>query len=224
MKVLLLVAGMNSPSNCETLGDSFAKGIEESGGSVEKVCIRDLSIAHFTMDCYRPDFPHEADVRRVKDLLFSCDGFAIATPIWNFSVPAHLKNLIDVLGAFGLDEATRSKGTLKGKPFFLLFTGGAPESAWIGLMKKTTSHLAQSLQYFGGSFIGLCFEGKCMRGPGKFGLVVHERPASMKTAHDKGVAFAKVVSVFQQTGKAPLQHRIRAKVMRWGEGMLKKFT
>jgi multimeric flavodoxin WrbA len=224
MKIAVLVAGTNDPSNSSALADAFCEGCTAQGATVERVTIRELQLAHFTLDCYRSDYPHEPDLLRVVDLITHCDGFVVATPIWNFSVPAHLKNLIDRLGAFGLDAATRSKGTLKGKPFFLIFSGGAPEAAWIGLMKSTTSHLPQSLQYFGGSYIGHCFEGRCMAGPGKFGFVVNGRPQSITTAKAKGTEFAKVVETFQRTGKPPVKHQVRSKVMRWGENMLKKFT
>ena len=101
----------------------------------------------------------------------NASGLVIATPVWNFGVPAHLKNFIDRMGSFALDE-TRSRGTLNGKPFYIIFTGGAPKPAWTGLMKKTTAFVPEALRYFGATYIGHHFEPKCVKGRGKFGLVV----------------------------------------------------
>jgi multimeric flavodoxin WrbA len=151
------------------------------------------------------------------------DGFVFASPVWNFGVPAHLKNFIDRMGSFALDE-TRSKGTLGGKPFYLIFTGGAPAPAWKTLMQKTTSFVPEALKYFGASYMGHHFEGKCTKGRGKFGLVVDERPDSLEEVRKKGFEFARVVKTFKETGKAPIKQRATAKVMKWGEAVLKKIT
>jgi len=224
MRILVLVAGTNDPSNSNALADAFIQGIQQHGDvQVDKVRLKDLRIDHFTVDHYDPQCSQEEDFCAVQELVESAHGFVIATPVWNFGVPAHLKNLIDRFGSFALDE-TRSKGTLGGKPFYCIFTGGAPLPAWKGMMQKTTSFVPEGLQYFGGSYIGHHFEGKCTVGRGKFGLVVDQRPDSLASVRKKGFNFAKIVSQFERTGKAPAKHRAKAKIMKWGESLLKKVT
>lgn len=224
MNILLLVAGTNEPSNSNALADAFIQGMQQHGSiHCDKVHIKDLRIDHFTLDCYDPQCNQEEDFCRVQKLMEKSHGFVIATPIWNFSVPAHLKNLIDRMGSFALD-ITRSKGTLKGKPFYLILTGGTPVSGWYALMRKTTSHLSESLKYFGASFIGRHYEPKCIRGRGVFGLVVDRRPDSVESLRRQGFDFAKVAAEYMRTGKAPIRHRAKAKVMKWGETILKKIA
>ena len=83
---------------------------------------------------------------RIEQLVQQSDGVVIASPLWNFSVPGHLKNLIDRMGSFCLDSESRSLGMLKGKPFYCILTGGTPIAAWYGLQKKTVSHLPVSIR------------------------------------------------------------------------------
>src|SRR3989338_7922029 len=130
MNILVLVAGTNEPSNSDTLANVFVQGLEQHGDvHVTKIHLKDLSVEHFRIDHYDPAFPNEPDFRRVKELMEDAHGFAIATPIWNFGVPGHLKNLIDRIGSFGLDPL-RNNGTFSGKPFYLIYTGGSPMPAW----------------------------------------------------------------------------------------------
>ena len=224
MNILVLVAGTNQRSNSDTLANAFIQGMQQLGGcQIDKLRLKDLRIEHFTVDCYDPQCTMEEDFCAFQQLMEECHGFVIATPVWNFGVPAHLKNLIDRMGSFALDE-TRSKGMLKGKPFYLIFTGGAPSAAWKGMMKKTTSFVPEGIKYFNASYIGHHFEGKCTVGRGKFGLVVDKRPDSIESVRRQGFEFAKVVSEYEKTGKPPMKHRATAKIMKWGEAVLKKVT
>src|SRR3989338_4220001 len=138
VKILVLVAGTNDPSNCDTLAEAFTEGLRHVPETeINKVFVRDLHIDHFTLDHYREGGPEEEDFRKIRSLVLDADGIVVATPIWNFSVPAHLKNLIDRMGTFALDRETRSDGQLGGKPCCFLFTGGAPVPAWKGLQRFT---------------------------------------------------------------------------------------
>lgn len=225
MNILVLVAGTNEPSNSDTLAHAFIEGLKkQSAANVTKIRIRNLSIDHFRIEHYDQHFPHEPDFLKVKELLERADGFVIATPIWNFGVPAHLKNLIDRIGSFALDPETRSKGMLKGKPFFLIYTGGSPAPGWKVLMRRTTSFMPEGLRYFHTTYCGHYYEPKAMPGRGRFGLVVDKRPESLEEVRRKGFDFGKSVAEYVRTGKAPFYHRTRAKVMKWGENVLKKIS
>src|SRR6185436_17935893 len=122
MKLLILVGGTNTPSNSDMLADWFIDGAASVNGTVtEKIYVRDLHLDQFMLAYYDQQTDQGAGYERLKAAVEGCDGLIIATPIWNFSVPGHLKNLIDRMGAFGLDADTRSLGMLKGKPVYFIF-------------------------------------------------------------------------------------------------------
>jgi len=222
MNIAILVAGTNEPSNSHTLASAFTQGIRQLGEvHITTKRLKDLSIEHFNLDYYEEQCTQEKDFCMIRELIEKSDGVLVATPIWNFSVPAHLKNLIDRMGSFALDE-TRSQGILNGKPFYLIFTGGAPTSAWKGLLKKTTSHIPQAIKYFGGSILGTHFEPRCTEGKGKFGLVVDEHPKSLARMRSEGLEFAKGVKTYAETGKLPVKQEAQKKVYRWGQRVMKK--
>ena len=222
MNILVIVGGTNESSNAEYLADRFIDGLRESGVGVEKIRLREIPLEHFHLDHYHGreagrDFP------RIQQLMQNANGLVISSPVWNFSVPAHLKNFIDHVGSFALDHYTRTKGQLNGLPCYFLFTGGAPTVAWRGLMRFTTMHLPESLRYFGASIAGVHYEGKCMLGPGKFGLVLDQRPSVQDDMRLRGKAFAELVKRFSQTGILPLRLRIKATLYRWGQRLISKF-
>ncbi|HLD63358.1 MAG TPA: NAD(P)H-dependent oxidoreductase [Candidatus Peribacteraceae bacterium] len=224
MTITVLVAGTNDPSNCDTLADAFIEGLKEAGPvTIMKKRLRDLSIDHFTLDCYRSDFQPEEHFRMVQDWIQQSDGLVIASPVWNFGIPAHLKNLIDRMGAFALDAETRTKGTLRGLPFFLVYTGGTAAPAW-ALQRMTTSALPVALSYFKASFYGQHFEPKCVPRRGEFTLVVDQHPERLRKVRQKGHNFAKGVHKFMQTGRPPLSRRLIYKGMKLGEAVLKKIS
>lgn len=212
MKILVLVAGTNTPSNCDFLADTFIEGMKTCPAmNVEKIRVNDLEIEHFRLEHYKPDFAKEPDFAKIEKAMLESDGFVVATPVWNFGVPAHLKNLIDRMGSFGLDTEKRSRGQLKGKPFYLIFTGGAPKAAWKGLMRFTTGFVTAGFEYFDTTHIGTHYEGKCMRN-GEFKLVVDQRPESLKKVKRKGTRFIQIVEQLEKTGRLPAWKRI----YRWG--------
>ena len=176
MKILLIVGGTNSPSNSQTLAEAFVEGMrQQSHIEVDTVRLRETPLEHFHIGFYDPSADEGKELNAIAEQIRIVDGVIIATPVWNFSIPAHLKNLIDRMGAFALDAETRTKGLLNHKPFFFLFSGGAPVPAWKGLMRFTTGHLPEAIRYFGGTVVGKHFEGKCTLGRGKFGLVINMR-------------------------------------------------
>lgn len=216
MRILVLVAGTNEPSNSNVLADAMIEGIRETfpESTIDKVRLKDVEILQFNLSCYGSACPVDG-MTKVQSLLLSADGVIIASPVWNFGVPAHLKNFIDRMGAFALD-ATHSVGTLHGKPFFLIYTAGAPKTAW-PLFRRTLSSVSIAIQYFGGSVLGTFFEGGCTLGRGVFGLVVDKRPERLQAMKEKGAEFAKHVSVFKETGILPLKYRLIKKFVRFSQ-------
>jgi len=216
--ILVIVSGTNIPSNCETLADAFMEGIQERTEQeihCTKICLRDLSIQHFSLENYHTACISHDDFCRVQELMQKSHGIIFATPIWNFSVPAHLKNLIDRIGAFGLDEETHSKGQLKGMPVTFIYTGGASVIAWKVLLHLTTMHLSEAMKYFGATVIGRHFEAKCMEEKGKFGLVVDKRSESLENMRRRGKQFSHIVRRFAKTGRLPRLLQLRHDAFTW---------
>lgn len=205
MKILVLIAGSNVPSNSETLADAFIEGASTTVDcTIEKIALRDLTINPFTIACYDAAFEPEADFRMIQEKIQAADGLVFASPIWNFGVPGHFKNLIDRCGSFGLDRERRMRGMWNDKPFYIIFTGGSPTPAWTGLLRKTMSGVKVALQYFGGAHAGTHFEPKCTPGKGVFGLVVDQRPGSLATVRRHGATFAALVRTYAESGKLPV--------------------
>lgn len=207
-RVVVIVAGMNEPSNSSFLADQLIEGMKKVPGlSFEKIRLKELSLHHFTLADYAEE-SCEPDYLRIKTLIQDASGVIFATPVWNFSVPAHLKNLIDRMGTFGLDSETHSKGQFNGKPFGLIYTGGAPLIAWQALMYLTTLHVAEALKYYGGSVVLRHFEPKSVPGKGKFGLVVDKRPKTLELMQEYGERFGKIAQQYAQDGTLPLSNRL----------------
>lgn len=206
--VAVIVAGTNDVSNANVLADELIEGMKNVPGvTFEKIRLRELSLHHFTLEDYAEE-SCEPDYLRLKTLIQDASGVIFATPVWNFSVPAHLKNLIDRMGAFGLDKETHSRGQFGGKPFGLVYTGGAPMIAWQALMYLTTLHMAEALKYYGGSIVLRHFEPKCVAGKGRFGLVVDKRPATLALMRDYGERFGRIAKRYAETGQLPLTDRL----------------
>ncbi len=206
--ILIVVAGTNEPSNSNVLADNFIEGLKTVAGvTFEKIRLKELQLHHFTLADYAEE-SCEPDYLRLKTLLVDATGVVFATPVWNFSVPSHLKNLIDRMGAFGLDRETHSKGQFKGKPFGMIFTGGAPMIAWKALMYLTTLHLPEAIKYYDGTVILRHFEPRCVPGKGKFGLVVDKRLATLELMKKYGEKFAKAARQYADKGTLPLANRL----------------
>jgi multimeric flavodoxin WrbA len=222
MHILILVAGTNHPSNSEVLARAFIEGIGEFAPTSTTNIIRldKLKIDHFTIAHYDSSTDQGGDFNLIKDEILKADGVVIASPVWNFGVPAHLKNLVDRMGAFALDE-THSVGTLKGKPFYFVYTGGMPATGW-PLTKRTTSFMDVGLQYFGATIIGHHYEGRCTAGKGIFKEVVSGRQDSLKTVKEKGKKFAEVVEIYATEGTLPMKQSIAKWVFEMGGKMKKK--
>ena len=221
MKILVVLAGTNQPSNAETLAKAFCAGIHDfdAQSTIAWVRLADVEIDHFTLECYDEKHDQGEAMRNIQKEMQSADGVIIASPVWNFSVPGHLKNFIDRCGSFALD-ATHSVGTLQKKPFYLLFTGGSPDAGW-HLTKRTVSHLPVSIRYFGGTVIGQHYEGRCTKGRGQFGLVLDARTDRLELAKSKGEAFGKIVAAYAKDGSLPLTQGLLTTMFRVG-GKMKK--
>lgn len=219
MRIAFILAGTNNPSNSEVLGEAFLKGIE--GAEITRLKLSELPLDHFDLSFYEEKTDQGPHFAKIRTAIEQADGVVIASPVWNFSVPAHLKNMIDRIGSFALDS-THSVGTLKGKPFYLVFTGGSPDPGW-NFTKRTISHIPAGIRYFRGTIIGMHYEGRATKGRGVFGLVLDQRPEHLAIATKKGAAFGKVVARYAKDGTLPLKQGLITQIFHIGGKLKKKF-
>lgn len=217
MNIAIVVAGTNQPSNAAFIAKTFADGLRAADPSISitELHLSTLDIPHFTLTAYDPTHSPTPDTHTLHEAIKNADGIVIASPVWNFSVPAHLKNAIDHLGAVCLDQATHSKGQMKDKPCYFLFTGGAPLIAWKALLNITTLHVSEAFKYYGAAVVGRHFEPKCLPGRGKFGLVLDQRADLPARMQKKAAAFAAIVTTYKSSGALPPFLAFRRSVATW---------
>jgi len=91
---LVFAASLRSGSLNGRLAELAARTIEENGGTVELA-----SMTQFVADAYDQDLENEGafpeGAARLRSALLDCDGFVIASPEYNASIPGVLKNSID---------------------------------------------------------------------------------------------------------------------------------
>jgi multimeric flavodoxin WrbA len=224
MKVIALHASPNIPSNSTYLGEHFLHGITKYDCNVhiETYRLYDYDIKPFTLEHYEENCALETGFYTLKEAIISADALLITTPIWNYNVPAVLKNLVDRIGSFALNPKTEAE-SMKGKPVFIIFTGGAPLPAWRGMLKKTTSSLSEGLAYMSFTPVGTYFEPHCTISKGTFGLVVHNRAESITTIQKKAIEFYLIVQKYIATGALPTYQTTRKRFLKIGETLLQKF-
>jgi FMN-dependent NADH-azoreductase len=116
--------------------DHFILGMKEIKGiEVEKVYLHDIPINLYKHENRNGPEDSEKEFKQLTDKIDKeIDGLVIATPTYNFSVPAHLKNFIDRIRFFALDLTKRNKigqpvGKLGHLKTYFLVSGGTPNWA-----------------------------------------------------------------------------------------------
>lgn len=132
MKIIALAGSPSKGRNSDTMLDAFIKGARKvSNVTIEKIYLIDIPFDHYTYENRNGPQPHEKKFKELTDKVRSCDGLVIATPTYNFSVPAQLKNFIDRIRFFALDFDNMTRlhqpvGRLKDLKLYFLASGGTP--------------------------------------------------------------------------------------------------
>jgi len=136
MKILALACSPSRGRNSDTMLNNFILGIKEvSGIEVEKIYLEDISIDFYTFENSTGAGSHEIKFKELTDKITrEASGLIIATPTYNFSVPAHLKNFIDRIRFIALDLKRRNRlgqpvGMLGHLKVYFLVSGGTPNWA-----------------------------------------------------------------------------------------------
>jgi len=134
-KIKKIVAISSSPSkgrNSDIMLDNFISGIKNTGKDfviVEKFYLEDVHFDHYEYENRFGPTENEKDFAILAEKMKTADGLIIATPTYNFSVPARLKNLIDRIRFIALDLDNKNflgqpKGKFKKHRLFFLVSGG----------------------------------------------------------------------------------------------------
>jgi len=133
-----IIALSCSPSrgrNSDSMLDAFIKGVETHPTiRIEKIYLEDILINTYSFNNRTGPQEHEEDFKNLVSRIKCAQGIIIATPTYNFSVPAHLKNFIDRLRFFALDMEHKNKfgqpiGMLSHLKTYFLVSGGTPKWA-----------------------------------------------------------------------------------------------
>ncbi|MDP2486444.1 NADPH-dependent FMN reductase [Pseudoalteromonas marina] len=92
-KIIALAGSLRKESFNQKLINEAARFALQTGAEVEVIQLNELDIPLFNEDIEAQDTP--ADAQRLKDKLRSADGILLASPEYNGSITAPLKNAID---------------------------------------------------------------------------------------------------------------------------------
>ncbi len=106
-KILAIYGSPRREGNTSLLLRKAVKGARDAGAAVEEIVLRDLKMSPCleiygckkTGRCAIQD-----DFQQVYDKLDQCDGLMLATPVFFYSVSAHVKILIDRCQSFWVRE------------------------------------------------------------------------------------------------------------------------
>jgi putative NADPH-quinone reductase len=133
-KIIALSCSPSKGRNSDTMLDRFIEGVNKTGIYVEKIYLQDIQIDNYCYENGKLALPHEDEFKELTEKLEIYDGLVIATPTYNFSVPAHLKNFIDRIRFIALDLEKKNRigqpvGQLGHLNCYFLVSGGVPNFA-----------------------------------------------------------------------------------------------
>jgi FMN-dependent NADH-azoreductase len=157
-----------SPSrgrNSDTMLDHFIRGVEDVGVSIEKIYIEDIPIDNYRYENGKNPLAHETLFHELAEKLRIYDGLVVATPTYNFSVPAQLKNFVDRIRFIALDLSVRN---LLGQPvgklghlrtYFLVSGGISKWSERLLFFAFPAFWLRGVFLYYGAQVLGAYYSG-----------------------------------------------------------------
>lgn len=124
----------------------------------------------------------DKDIEMIARRIEASDALIIGTPVWNFSIPAQLKQIIDRIGYIALGKKERKTiPLLHHLNFYALYTMGGPEIGWWGLMRWTCAlGLHWTFRYYGAKNKGHMHASRCVGSRGVIGNSSFERRAKKK--------------------------------------------
>ncbi len=101
-KVLVISTSLRAKSNSEALADAFADGAKAAGNEVEKISLKDKSIA-FCKGCLACQSLHSCiikdDAVQLAEQMKTANVIVFATPIYYYEMSGQMKTLLDRVNA-----------------------------------------------------------------------------------------------------------------------------
>jgi FMN-dependent NADH-azoreductase len=135
VSIIAIAASPSRGRNSDTMLDAFIAGARTvEGVTVEKIYLADIPIEHYSFENRLGPTATETAFGELTTRMQAAQALVIATPTYNFSVPAHLKNFIDRMRFFALDMNDRNalkqpRGKLSYLKTYFLVSGGTPQWA-----------------------------------------------------------------------------------------------
>ena len=148
VKIAAVYASPRRNGNTATLLSMAVKGAEKAGASVDSIVLRDYDMSP-CLEIYGCKQDGECaikdDFQPIRDRLLAADGIMIATPVFFYTVSAHLKIFMDRCQSlwvkkYWIDKASFEKQPLVRKGFVI--AAGATRG------KKLFDGMLLSLKYF----------------------------------------------------------------------------
>lgn len=141
-RILAFAGSTSSSSINKQLVEQAAQAARELGAKVKVIDLKDYPIPFYDADLEIAEgLPKNA--KQIRDLMIQSDAIIIASPEYNGSVPAVLKNLIDWLSRG--EEGGLSKDAFDGKRFAIMSASPGKLGGARGLI-----HLQNILENLGG--------------------------------------------------------------------------
>lgn len=131
-KIIALSCSPSRGRNSDSMLDAFIEGVRTHNQiTVEKIYLEDIKINTYCFENRTGVCEDEPQFDELIESIKYAQGLIIATPTYNFSVPAHLKNFIDRLRFFALNMEQKNKlgqpiGMLSYLKTYFIVSGGTP--------------------------------------------------------------------------------------------------
>lgn len=191
LKIVALACSPSKGYNSDTMLDSFIEGIKSYDQfEVEKFYMYDIPIDMYTYENRDSPEPHEKEFEMLSNQIQIAKGLVIATPTYNFSVPAPLKNFIDRMRFFALDFEHKNNlgqpvGLLNRLRTYFIVSGGSPTWAEKLLFFAFPPFwLRNVFLYYGSMCLGAYYTGDTM---------AHKNKKILKKCKKQGQKFARKI-------------------------------
>jgi len=136
-KIIAISASPSKGRNSDTMLDYFIKGMESNSKNnllIERFCLEDIHFDHYNYYNGKGPTENEKDFAKLAEKFKEADGIIMSTPVYNFSVPARLKNFIDRIRFIAVDLENKNiigqpTGKFKNHRMYFLVSGGTPKWA-----------------------------------------------------------------------------------------------
>lgn len=144
-KIIAIAASLREDSYNKKLVNQAAEIARKMGAEVTIVNLKDLDIPFYDSDLEKSKGMPE-NAKKLRDLMIQSDGIVIATPEYNVSIPAVLKNAIDWATRSELGQSSRD--AFKGKKFAIMGASAGKSGG-----AKALEHLRSVIEAIGGEMV-----------------------------------------------------------------------